>query len=107
MAELDHFDAIRVQDPGALEYLLEKTNIKIQLVLENGNHNLLGIQTWVDYVVDRLDRVVLSIELPKDKLREYVQKLNVDIEFYILGQILIFYTLEIFYLHFIKIMMTN
>lgn len=91
-ARLDQFDAIRVQDPGAIEYLLEKTNSKIQLVLESGNHNLLGIQTWVEYVGDRLDRIVLSIELPKDKLREYAEKLNVDIEFYILGQILIFYT---------------
>jgi putative protease len=91
-AKLDQFDAIRVQDPGALEYLLEKTNSKIQLILENGNHNLLGIQTWVDYVGNRLDRIILSIELPKDKLKEYAQKLKVDIEFYILGQILIFYT---------------
>ena len=90
--KLDQFDAVRVQDPGALEYLLEKTDSKIQLVLENGNHNLLGIQTWVDYVGDRLDRVVLSIELPKDKLREYAQRLKVNIVFYILGQILIFYT---------------
>lgn len=34
---LDDYDAIRVQDPGALEYVLTNTKLPVQLVLEQGN----------------------------------------------------------------------
>jgi putative protease len=92
--ELKHlaFDSIRVQDPGAIEYVLENTFLKISAILENGNHNLCGLQYWVDYIGDRLDRLVISIELPKAKIEEYIQKLKVNIELLTLGRILLFYT---------------
>ncbi len=89
---LDLFDSIRVQDPGALEYVLEHTNLKVQFIAESGNHNLLGLQTWVNYIGKRLDRIVLSIELPHLKLAEYVGNLDCETEIYGIGRVLLFYS---------------
>tara|TARA_Y100000780_G_scaffold155505_1_gene140217 strand:- start:252753 stop:253898 length:1146 start_codon:yes stop_codon:yes gene_type:complete len=90
--ELSNFDALRVQDPGLLELVLHKTKLPVQLILEGGNHNLPGLMEWRDYLGPRLDRMVLSIELPKDKLQEYKEALSVPVEFLVLGRILLFYT---------------
>lgn len=91
--DLSLFKAIRIQDPGALEYVLQKIpNVPIQLVLESGNHNFEGIKRWCDYVGDRLERIVLSVELPAKRLQEYTCKLNVPVEVLGLGPILLFYT---------------
>lgn len=90
--EINDFKAIRLQDPGAVNYILENTNLPIQLILENGNHNFEAIDQWVQFIGDRLDRVVLSIELPKEKIKDYCERLSCNVEFYGLGQILIFYT---------------
>lgn len=86
------YDVIRVQDLGVLEYCLEETTKPVQLILENGNHNLKAIETWVDYIGERLDRVALSNELNKTTLEEYIQKLNCPVEILTLGRILLFYT---------------
>ena len=90
--ELEHFDSIRVQDPGALEYALNSTDKMIQLIMETGNHNLEALSSWRDYVGSRLERMVLSIELTIDKLKEYKEALGVAVEFLVLGRILLFYT---------------
>jgi len=86
------YDVVRVQDPGVLEYILENSIKPIQLILETGNHNLKSIQTWVEYIGTRLDRIVLSIELNKEKVQEYIEKLQCDVELLTLGRILLFYT---------------
>ena len=85
---------IRVSDPGVLFSLLEKfPSTKIQLNLEVGNHNLRALQTWVDYLGDRLDRVILSIELPKEKIKTYISSFpSVSFELLGLGRVLLFYT---------------
>jgi putative protease len=62
---LDQFDEIRLQDPGALEFILTNTDKKIQWITENGNHNLVGLKNWESYIGERLTRLVLSIEIPK------------------------------------------
>lgn len=95
--DLNLFDHIRVQDPGALEYTIklcdDYTHLKIQLNLETGNHNLLGIKKWVSYVGEKLERIIISIELPKEKMIEIQKSLeNVKIEVLGLGRILLFYT---------------
>lgn len=88
--------AIRVQDPGALNYLVENyPEIKIQLILENGNHNLEAIKNWVSLSGPNLERIILSIELPKDILKIYINelsKLNISSELMGLGPILLFYS---------------
>lgn len=95
---LNEFKRVRVQDPGALEFIIENYPwLKIDLILETGNHNTLGLKTWVNYVGEKLQRVVLSLEIPKEKLREIIQELksinpSLEIELLVFGPILLFYT---------------
>jgi putative protease len=91
--DLNLFEAIRVQDPGALNWVLDNLEkMPIQLVLEQGSHNYLAVKTWVDHIGDRIDRLILSLELPKNILKSYIEKLNCPVEFLGLGRILLFYT---------------
>jgi len=89
---LDATDVIRVQDPGALQWAFENTSLPLQFIAENGNHNLKSLETWVNYCQGRMERMILSIELTKDSIAEYVQKLNVPCEILGFGKILLFYT---------------
>ncbi|WP_127715953.1 peptidase U32 family protein [Halobacteriovorax sp. HLS] len=90
--DFSNIDAVRVQDAGALNWIKNNKNLAIQLVLENGNHNLIGIKKWIELAGNNLERVVLSIELPKNILKEYIQEINIPIEFLAFGRILLFYT---------------
>lgn len=85
-------DALRVQDPGAFEWALKNTTLPLQFIAENGNHNLVGLKAWVQYAGPRLERLVLSIELAKDKITEFVRELPVPCELLGFGRILLFYT---------------
>ena len=90
---MHEFKSIRVQDPGAVEFIKSKYPwLKIQLILENGNHNLIGLQKWVEYLGDQCERLVLSNELSKEKLNEYATALKTPIEVLTFGRILLFYT---------------
>ena len=86
------FDSLRVQDPGALEWGFKNTAKPLQFIAENGNHNLPGLQGWISHVEGRLERIALSIEIPKHVLEEYVKVLKVPCELLGLGRILLFYT---------------
>lgn len=89
----NEFDAIRVQDPGAFEWVLQNLPaMKIQLNLETGNHNLEGVLTWCRYGGKNLERVILSSQLPASTLREWIQKVPVGVEVLGLGPVLILYT---------------
>ena len=90
--DLSLFDAIRVQDPGALEFCLRKTNLPIQLILETGNRNLESIKKWIELCEGRCERIILSIELPETKIEEFVQELSVDLELLVFGRIPLFYS---------------
>lgn len=91
--DLSLFAAIRLQDPGAVQYILSHhPQMPIQLILESGNHNLPGILSWVEILGEQLDRLVLSIQLTGDKLREYVGKVKAPIEILGLGRILLFHS---------------
>lgn len=85
-------DSLRVQDPGALQWAIENTSLPLQFVAENGNHNLSALQGWVDVARGRMERIILSLELSKDALTEYVKGLSVPCELLGLGRILLFYT---------------
>jgi putative protease len=91
-ALLPYADAIRVQDPGALNWCLENTHHPIQFIAENGNHNLKALEGWVELSEKRLERIVLSLELSKDLLKNYIQHLTIPCELLGLGRILLFYT---------------
>src|SRR5690606_28287579 len=89
---LDTFDALRVQDPGALEWSLKNTNKPLQFIAETGNHNFEALKGWVEYCGDRLERIALSIELSRPVLEEFVKKLKVPCELLVFGRILLFYS---------------
>jgi U32 family peptidase len=91
--DLNCFAAIRVCDPGAAYWLLTHyPQIPLQLIVETGNHNLESLLGWCELLSSSLERLVLSIELPEDKLIEYCQKLPVACELLGVGQILLFYS---------------
>lgn len=85
-------DALRVQDPGALQWALDNTSLPLQFIAENGNHNLKALEGWIELADGRLERIALSIELSKNVIEEYSQKLSVPCELLGHGRILLFYT---------------
>lgn len=90
---LHEFKKIRVQDPGAVHFI--KSNypwLLIQLILETGNHNIVGLKKWEEYLGKQLDRLILSNELSKDHLKAYAKELNTPIEVLVFGRILLFYS---------------
>lgn len=90
---LHELKAVRVQDPGALHVIKEQFSwLKVQLILENGNHNLEGLRRWCLYLGDQLDRLVLSNELSKDHLQKYAAELKTSLEVLAFGRILLFYS---------------
>ncbi len=90
---IHEFDAIRVQDPGAFEWVLQNLpNLKIQLNLETGNHNIEGVLSWCRHGGKNLERVMLSSQLPASTLQEWVKKIPVGVEILGLGPVLILYT---------------
>ena len=89
----DSFAAIRVCDPGVAYWLLVHfPEIPLQLIVETGNHNLESLLGWCETFSGSLKRLVLSIELPEEKLIEYCQTLPVPCELLGVGQILLFYS---------------
>lgn len=87
----DLYQSVRVQDPGACEYVFQNTTKPITLILETGHHNLNSHKRWINYLGNRLEKIVLSIELSKDSIADYCH-LNVPMEILVLGRILLFYT---------------
>ena len=91
--DISKFAAVRVADPGAAWWLkMNYPTIALQLIVETGNHNLEGLRGWCEIFSDSLERLILSIELPEQKLIEYCQTLPVACEVLGVGQILLFYS---------------
>lgn len=88
---LDLFDSVRVLDAGAIEYALEETSLRLQLILKNGAHNLTSILSWINYS-PRVEKVLLSSEISKKHLVEYRAKIPVEVELLGLAPILLLYT---------------
>lgn len=88
----EQFDVLRVQDPGAYHWAIHRSEKPIHFVAESGNHNLEALNGWCEAGGDRLERIVLSIELSRDSIREYCAKLPVPCELLGLGRILLFYS---------------
>lgn len=91
--DLSQFAAIRVCDPGVAYWLkIHFPKMPLQLIVETGNHNLESLLGWCEIFRETLERLILSIELPEEKLIEYCQKLPVACELLGVGQILLFYS---------------
>lgn len=90
---LHEFSVVRLQDPGAVNLVKEKYPwLKIQLILETGNHNLIGLKRFYDFLGSQLDRLVLSNELSREHLETYCREVKVPIEILVFGRILLFYS---------------
>lgn len=89
---VDSFDAVRALDPGVMQFLFESTNKPLQFVADTGNHNLTGLQRWESYFGDRLERLVISIELSKESLKQIIPSLKTPCELLVLGRILLFHS---------------
>lgn len=95
---IHEFSRIRVQDPGVFEFI--KTHyswLEIELILETGNHNTAGLLKWMEYGGVELKKMILSLEIPKEKLKEIIGELKqrnpkMEFELLIFGPILLFYT---------------
>jgi len=92
--DMSLFDAIRIQDPGAVNFCLDNfKDFPIQMILESGgHHNIEAVKIWQTLIGKNLERVVLSLELSKNILEEYIKELDVEVELLGLGRILLFYT---------------
>ena len=83
--------AIRVQDPGVAAYVAHQfPKHQLQLILETGNHNRVGIEAWIKHI--KPQRVVLSNEVPLNQIAEFCTELGVETEVMAMGRLLIFYS---------------
>jgi putative protease len=85
------FSAIRTQCPGAAAWVREYLpEMKLHIVLENSNHNLPALKRWVADL--RPERVVLSTQIPEDRLIQICKELDTQCEILGAGKILLFYS---------------
>ena len=88
---LNLFAAIRTQDPGAAMWVRQHVPATpLQFVVENSNHNMPALKRWVAAL--RPQRLVLSTQLPEDKLIACCQQLDTECEVLGAGKILLFYS---------------
>jgi putative protease len=83
----------RVQDVGALKWLYDQPEpFLIQPVLETGHHNFLALEAHLTLLKNKLDRFILSSEIPFSILSSWLLKLKVPIEILVFGRIQLFYS---------------
>ena len=91
--DMENFHAIRLQDPGAFHFVKRKfPQMKIQLMVERGNHNLEALLSWCRMGGENLERLVLSQEFDKEAIIHLLAKLPVSIELLGLGPILLYHS---------------
>ena len=89
---LPKVDALRLFDPGLLQYFIENESQNLHWITEMGNHNLAGLQHWCEYAGRKLQRLVLCPELTGERIASYRQHLNCELELLVFGRILLFYS---------------
>jgi putative protease len=93
LATLDFkFDAIRVRDAGAVLWVRNNTTQPIHLLLEAGHHNIMALKSWSERLGTRLERIILSPELPAKTIKAWRSELNIEIEVLGLGPLLLFHS---------------
>lgn len=89
---LNLFSAIRVQDLGALHFLKKNFPEKnVQLILEHGNHNFESLLSF-SKVHPKLERMILSPQIPGSLLKDYAKRLPCPIEILYQGPLMLSYT---------------
>lgn len=94
--DLSLFRAVRVCDLGAVHWIREYApKLPLQLIVEGGNHNRRGLLRWCEYFQSiglALDRLIVSLEIPQERLADYCQTLPVGLELLGAGMIEMFYS---------------
>lgn len=93
--DLSDFSAVRAQCPGAALWIRKNLSDKdLHFVVENSNHNLPALERWAEHLQPK--RLVLSTQLPEEKLIAYCQHLakrfSTECEVLGAGKILLFYS---------------
>ncbi len=89
--DLSLFSAIRTQCPGAAAWVRANAPTHgLHFIVENSNHNMPGLKRWVAQLQPQ--RMVLSTQLPEDKLIACCQQLPCECEVLGAGKILLFYS---------------
>lgn len=90
---LERFQAIRVQDLGAAEWIRrDHPRLPFHWIVEGSSHNLEGLLRWTNHFGQQLQRLVLSSELPGRMLKKCFSTLPVGCEILGLGRLPLFYT---------------
>jgi putative protease len=90
-APLGLFSAVRTQCAGAARWLREhKPETPLHIILENSNHNIPGLLRWVSSL--KPERIVLSTQIPEERLIEYCRALSTECEILGAGKVLLFYS---------------
>lgn len=89
---LDGIHSFRVQDLGVAYWLFKNVDASMQFIAETGFQNLLSLSSIKNFFGKKLERIILSQELSKDRLKEYVEKLEIPVEILLVGRILLFYS---------------
>lgn len=89
--DLSPFTAIRTQCPGAAMWVRANAPTKdLHFIVENSNHNMPALKRWVAELQPK--RMVLSTQLPEDKLIACCKELATECEVLGAGKILLFYS---------------
>ena len=87
------FYAIRLQDPGAFYYIKKNyPQLKIQLILERGNHNMNALYSWYKAGGKSLDRLIVPLEFDQEILARLLKNIPVSVELLGLGRILLYHS---------------
>ncbi|MDH4468805.1 MAG: U32 family peptidase [Bacteriovoracaceae bacterium] len=69
--------SIRTKDFGATEFINKKlSHIPCQVNLEIGHHNWESIESWIDRLGNRIERIIFSYELPASLIHTYCEKID-------------------------------
>ncbi len=86
-------ELVRVKDIGVFNRIIrEFKELKIQLILENSYHNLNGLLKLVSCFGMRIDRLIISSQLPRETISLFSSNLKVPIEVLMLGELGVFYS---------------
>lgn len=94
--DFELFDAVRVYDLGAAQWVMEnRSDLALELIAENRCHNLEALKGWEEYFQKAhhpLTKIILSLQLPRDKVCVYAEALDTPVETLGAGRVEMFYS---------------
>ncbi len=89
----EQINTVRFLDPGVGRFLSQRfPDCRLQLSLEHGSHNKTAILGWSQVFGQRLERVILSNQIPISTIESITKIPNVKFEMLGIGRIEIFYS---------------